>query len=86
MTRKDFILLFLSYLENNNYCHDKSNDQVRCCIRVLSNEKKTGRSLFYILMIPNAFATELNKIIAAKIGQTYLIMKLKIFSRLNGLL
>lgn len=85
MTRKDFILLFLSYLENNNYCHDKSNDQVRCCRKALSN-KKTGRSLFYILMIPNAFATELNKIIAAKIGQTYLIMKVKIFSRLNGLL
>ena len=37
-------------------------------------------------MIPNAFATELSKIIAAKIGHTYLIMKLKIFSRLNGLL
>ena len=40
----------------------------------------------YILIIPNAFATELNKIIVAKIGQTYLIMKVKIFSRLNGLL
>ena len=28
---------------------------------------------------PNAFATELNRIIAAKIGQRYLIIKLKIF-------
>ena len=32
---------------------------------------------------PNAFAIELNKIMNAKIGHKYLIMKLNIFLRLN---
>lgn len=33
----------------------------------------------YMEISPNAFATELNKIIAANTGQRYLIMKLNIF-------
>ena len=40
--------------------------------------------LFYIVIIPNAFATELIKMIAAKNGQRYLIIKQKIFLRRNG--
>ena len=35
----------------------------------------------YIEISPNAFATELNKIIAANTGQRYLFMKLNIFLR-----
>ena len=34
---------------------------------------------------PSAFATELIKMIAAKIGQRYLIIKTKIFLRRNGI-
>ena len=33
----------------------------------------------YMEIQPNAFATELNRMITAKIGQRYLIIKLKIF-------
>lgn len=35
--------------------------------------------LYYMEIHPNAFATELSRMIAAKIGQRYLIIKLKIF-------
>ena len=35
--------------------------------------------LYYMEIHPNAFATELNRIIAAKIGQRYLIIKLNTF-------
>lgn len=37
----------------------------------------------HIEIIPNAFATELIRITAAKIGHRYLIIKLKIFFRLK---
>ena len=40
--------------------------------------------LIYIVIIPNAFATELIKMIAAKIGHRYLIIKQKIAFRLKG--
>ena len=45
-----------------------------------------GGRLFYfhILMIPNALATELARMMAAKIGQSQRIMKAKILLRRKG--
>ena len=40
---------------------------------------------FYIAIQPRAFATELIRIMAAKMGHRYWIMKLKIFLRRKGL-
>ena len=45
-----------------------------------SDENGTALSFYgYIEIHPNAFATELTRMIAAKIGQRYLIIKLKIY-------
>ena len=50
-----------------------------------SDENGTALSFYgYIEIHPNAFATELTRMIAAKIGQRYLIMNWKMAFRLNG--
>ena len=74
---------FVKKSRKKNFAEGQKNIEKE---RVMSSDENgTALSFYgYIEIHPNAFATELTRMIAAKIGQRYLIINWKTAFRRNG--